>query len=250
VKRILAAAACALLTACASSGGASGGASGGRMSITVYAAASLTEAFDTIKTQFVKAHPGVSIDMQFGASSDLATQITQGAPADVFASASKKNMRAVVAAGEATRATDFARNTLEIAVPPNNPAHIGSLADLARPGVKVAVCAPAVPCGAVAQQVFANAKLDVKPVADLADVKTTLAAVESGEVDAGLVYVTDVRSAAAKVKGIVIPAAIDASTTYPIAVLKGAPPIAQQFVAYVLSPAGQAVLAADGFVRP
>jgi molybdate transport system substrate-binding protein len=236
-----------VLTACSSSGGAS---TGDNRAITVYAASSLTEAFDTIKGRFAKQHPGVKIDIVYGASSDLATQITQGAHADVFASASMKNMQSVVSAGQASDPADFAKNTLEIAVPPGNPARITSMADLAKPGVKVAVCAPAVPCGAVAARVFANAKLHVKPVAQLADVKSTLAAVESKEVDAGLVYVTDVRAAGGKVHGIVIPAVVEASTTYPIAVLKGAPTLARQFVAYVLSAAGRAVLTADGFSAP
>jgi molybdate transport system substrate-binding protein len=248
-----------LLSACASSGsgtstssGPTGGAAGGSVTgaIAVDAAASLTEAFDTIKRQFVAAHPGVTITLDYGASSDLATQISQGAPVDVFASASKKNMTALGRA--AVNPTDFVSNTLEIAVPPSNPAGITTVGDLATSGVKVAVCDPAVPCGAVAAQVFSNAKITVHPKASLADVKSTLAAVESGEVDAGLVYVTDVRAAGAKVKGVPIAGDVNASTTYPIATLKDAknPTLAKAFVDYVLSSAGRTVLTADGFSRP
>lgn len=218
-------------------------------SITVYAAASLTEAFNTIKAGFVKANPGVTVTVTYGASSDLSTQINNGAPADVFASASEKNMKAVTSASSPQ---DFVSNTLEIATPPSNPGKITSVQDLAKSGVKVAVCAAAVPCGVVAQKVFTNAKIKVKPVASLADVKSTLAAVESGEVDAGLVYVTDVRAAGAKVKGIAIPAAVNASTKYPIAALSGSKnaAVAKAFVDYVLSAAGMQVLTADGFSQP
>src|SRR5262249_51754065 len=152
------------------------------------------------------------------ASSDLSTQIGQGAPVDVFASASKTNMDDL--GGQAVHPTDFVTNTLEIAVPPGNPAHVQSVTDLAKPSVEVAVCDPAVPCGAVAVEVFKNAGITVHPKASLADVKSTLAAVESGEVDAGLVYVTDVRAAGKQVQGVEIPSDVNARTTYPIAVLK------------------------------
>ncbi len=217
--------------------------------VVVYAAASLTEAFTTLKAQFVKAHPGTKVTLNFGASSDLATQITQGAPVDVFASASPKNMDMVVSAGYATDPATFTSNTAEIAVPPSNPGKVGSIRDLAGKGVKVAVCAPAVPCGALALKVFNNAKITVKPVANEKDVKSTLAVVESGEVDAGVVYVTDVRAAGSKVKGIPIPASVNASTEYPIVALKHAknPTLAKAWVDLVESAAGKKVLTADGF---
>ena len=218
--------------------------------INVDAASSLTEAFTTLKAKFEKAFPGTTVNITFGASSDLETQIAQGAPVDVFASASAKNMAAL--GSQAVDPVDFVKNTMEIAVPPKNPAHIASVSDLAKPGVKVAVCDPAVPCGAVAATVFANADAAVHPTASLADVKSTLAAVESGEVDAGLVYVTDVRAAGAKVTGIAIPATVNASTTYPIAVLNDSKNVAlaKMWVLYVRSPAGSAVLTGDGFVLP
>ena len=176
--------------------------------------------------------------MTFGASSDLSTQITQGAPVDVFASASPKNMNTVGQPGLRDRPGHFASNTLEIAVPPSNPGKVTVAARPAAKGVKVAVCAPAVPCGVVAAKVFDNAKITVKPVASEADVKSTLAVVESGEVDAGLVYVTDVRAAGGKVKGIAIPGSVNASTEYPIAALKDAknPALAKAFVDYWSTP--------------
>ena len=220
--------------------------------IIVFAAASLTEAFTTLGRQFEAANPDATVTFNFGPSSGLATQITEGAPADVFASASGKNMAAVVAAGGAGSPTAFAQNAMEIAVPLNNPAKIRSLADLARPDVKVALCQPDVPCGTVAARVFASAGLTVTPITLEADVKATLTKVELGEVDAGVVYVTDVQSAGEKVTGIVIPADVNASTSYPIARVTASknPGLATAFVDYVLSGGGVAVLTAAGFQRP
>jgi molybdate transport system substrate-binding protein len=245
-----AAAALVVLAGCSSSGSARSPGTGLSGSINVDAASSLTEAFGTIVTRFEKAHPGSAVRVTYGPSSDLATQIGQGAQVDVFASASEKNMAAL--GGQALHPTDFVANTLEIAVPPGNPAHVRSVAELANAGVKVAVCDPAVPCGAVAAEVFRNAGVTVHPAASLADVKSTLAAVESGEVDAGLVYVTDVRAAGDKIDSVPIPRDVNASTTYPIAALKAAknPVLARAFVNYVLSGAGRAVLTADGFAQP
>jgi molybdate transport system substrate-binding protein len=247
----IAVAAALAVTGCSSSGSnqPSGG-DGLSGSITVSAASSLTEAFDTLQDRFTKAHPGTKITISDGASSDLATQIANGAPIDVFASASTTNMADV--RDQVINPVIFVTNTLEIATPPSNPAHITSVTDLARPGVKVAVCAPEVPCGVVAAEVFKNAKISVHPVADEQDVKSTLAAVEAGEVDAGMVYVTDVRAAGDKVKGVQIPAGINASTEYPIAVLKDSQHVdlAKAFVDYVLSRAGKKVFMADGFSEP
>jgi len=221
-------------------------------SITVFAAASLKEAFTTIGKQFEAANPGVKVTFSFGASSALATQIISGAPADVFASASPKNMKQVVTAGDASSPVNFVKNVMEIAVPPSNPAHVASVADLAKSSVKVALCQPQVPCGATALKVFKNAKIIVKPVTLQPDVKSVLTQVELGNVDAGVVYVTDVHAAGAKVLGVPIPASVEASTEYPIAPISksGNSALAQAFVAYVLSPAGQSVLTADKFEKP
>jgi molybdate transport system substrate-binding protein len=227
----------------------SGGASG---TVTVFAAASLTESFTTLGRQFEAAHPGTRVKFNFGASSSLAENIDQGAPADVFASASPKNMQQVLDADGASDSKTFARNVMQIAVPPDNPADVREVTDLAGSDVKVALCQPQVPCGAVAQQVFENVNITVKPVTQGADVKAVLTTVRLGEVDAGMVYRTDVRAAGTKVKGIEIPADQNASTSYPIAALTEAPnPVgAAAFVDYVLSPDGEKVLEQAGFAAP
>src|SRR5215475_9404903 len=165
-----------------SSSGAGASPSGG--TITVFAAASLTETFTQLGKQFDAAHPGDTVKFSFGPSSGLATQITSGAPADVFASASPKNMDTLVSAGDASGPQDFAKNIAEVAVPPSNPAHVASVTDLAKSSVKVALCQPQVPCGKVAAEVFTNAKITVKPVTLDPDVKSTLSKVELNEVDA------------------------------------------------------------------
>ena len=220
--------------------------------ITVFAASSLMGTFTQLGKQFETAHPGDTVKFSFGASSTLATQITNGAPADVFASASTKNMTQVVTAGDASGPQNFAKNIMEIAVPPSNPAKVTSVSDLAKSPVKVALCQPAVPCGVVAAAVFKNAAITVKPVTLQPDVKSVLTQVELGNVDAGVVYVTDVMAAGAKVKGVTIPANDEASTLYPIATISNSKyqSIAQAFVAYVLSSAGQQVLTTAGFEKP
>jgi molybdate transport system substrate-binding protein len=220
--------------------------------ITVFAAASLMGTFTQLGKQFDTAHPGDTVKFSFGPSSGLATQITSGAPADVFASAAPANMDSVVQAGDASNPQDFAKNTMEVAVPPKNPGKVTSVNDLAKRSVKVALCQPQVPCGVVAAEVFKNAGIKVKPVTLQPDVKSVLTQVELGSVDAGMVYVTDVMAAATKVKGVTISAGDNASTLYPIATISDSKhkSIAQAFVAYVLSPAGQQVLAAAGFQNP
>ena len=220
--------------------------------VNVFAAASLKEAFTKLGRQFEAAHPGIKVVFNFGPSSGLATQINAGAPADVFASASSKNMDQVVTTGSAASPTNFASNVMEIAVPPKNPADVTLLSDLAKAAVKVALCQKAVPCGATAEKVFTNAKLTVTPITEEVDVKSVLAKVTLGEVDAGLVYVTDVLAAGDKVKGIQIPTDVNASTKYPIATLTKAPnkATARAFTNYVLSPDGASVLTAAGFAKP
>jgi molybdate transport system substrate-binding protein len=220
--------------------------------ISVFAAASLMGTFTQLGKQFEAAHPGDTVKFNFGASSTLATQITSGAPADVFASAAPVNMDTVVKAGDASNPQDFAKNTAEVAVPPTNPAKVTSVSDLAKSSVKVALCQPQVPCGVVASEVFKNAGITVKPVTLQPDVKSVLTQVELGNVDAGMVYVTDVKAAGSKVKGVAIPASENASTLYPIASISDSKEkaVAQSFVSYVLSPAGQSVLTAAGFQKP
>jgi molybdate transport system substrate-binding protein len=242
------------IAGCSSSGsGSSGsGSSSSTGSITVFAAASLMGSFTQLGKQFDTAHKGDTVKFSFGPSSGLATEINSGAPADVFASAAPANMQQVVSAGNASNPTNFAKNKAEVAVPPNNPGKVTSVKDLGKSSVKVALCQPQVPCGVVASEVFKNVGIKVKPVTLQPDVKSVLTQVETGNVDAGMVYVTDVMAAGSKVKGVTIPAADNATTTYPIATISSSKhkSIAQAFVSYVLSPTGQQVLATAGFEKP
>ena len=221
--------------------------------VIVLAASSLTESFTALGKAFEELHPGTTVTFSFAASSELATQIEQGAPADVFASASPTTMALVSdAAGTADEPVIFVRNTLEIAVPTGNPAGVTGLADYAKKDLVIALCAPEVPCGAAADRVFAAAKLTPKPDTLEADVKATLSKVTLGEVDAALVYKTDVLAAGDKVEGIDFPEAAGAVNDYPIAVLADAPnpKAAQAFVDLVQSAAGGKVLAEAGFQLP
>lgn len=221
--------------------------------VVVLAASSLTESFTSLGMAFEAQHPGTKVTFSFAASSELATQIEQGAPADVFASASPTTMALVSDSGDtADEPVTFVRNTLEIAVPAGNPAGVTGLADFAKKDLVIALCAPEVPCGAAADKVFAAAQLTPKPDTLEADVKATLSKVTLGEVDAALVYKTDVLAAGDKVQGIDFPEAADAVNDYPIAVLADAPnPVAaQEFVDLVQSAAGGKVLAEAGFQQP
>jgi molybdate transport system substrate-binding protein len=228
--------------------------SGGSEDVTirVFAASSLTESFTELGKQFEADHPGTGVELNFGASSGLAEQIRSGAPADVFASASPSNMEILVDDGAAEDPRDFAANSMEIAVPPDNPGSIGALADLARSGVKVAVCQPQVPCGKVSAEVFGNAGLTVNPATEEVDVKSVLTKVRLGEVDAGVVYVTDVLAAGDDVVGVEIPPDVNATTTYPIASLEESEHAkeAAAFVDLVLSDDGAEVLEEAGFQSP
>ncbi|MBA8793071.1 molybdate transport system substrate-binding protein [Friedmanniella endophytica] len=222
-------------------------------SITVLAAASLTGAFDRIGRDFEAAHPGTTVTFSYGSSATLAASITNGAPADVFAAASEKTMQTVSSAGDtASTPTPFVSNTLEIAVPKGNPGGITGLRDFADAGKKIALCAPQVPCGAAAQQVFAKAGITPRPDSYETDVKAALQKVASDEVDAALVYRTDVIAAPGSVQGIAFPEARSVVNVYPIATLTGArnPTAATAFVRYVESAAGQQVLADAGFAKP
>nr|WP_179791733.1 molybdate ABC transporter substrate-binding protein [Actinopolymorpha rutila] len=221
--------------------------------ITVFAAASLTESFTTLGKEFEAAHPGVTVRFNFGGSSALATQINQGAPADVFASAAPANLQAVTEQGHvAGSPTTFVRNQLVIAVPKGNPKHVQGLKDLAKSGTKVALCAEQVPCGAAAQKALAAAHVKITPVTLEPDVKGALTKVRIREVDAALVYRTDVRSAASDVDGVEFPESAKAINAYPIVVLKGGQNAngGRSFVDYVLSGRGRAVLARAGFQTP
>lgn len=248
-----------LLTTVAACGSDSEGAStdqtsaATRTTLTVFAAASLKGAFTEIGKQFEAENVGGKVTFNFAGSSDLVAQIQQGAPADVFASADTKNMnKAIVDDLVAGEPTNFATNTLEIATPPDNPAEVDSLDDLAGPGIKVVLCAPEVPCGAAALGVEKAAGLDIMPVSEEQSVTDVLGKVISGEADAGLVYVTDVEAAGDKVTGVEFPESSDVVNTYPIAVLAGSShlDVAKAFAAYVAGAKGQAILAAAGFAKP
>ncbi len=223
------------------------------VSLTVLAAASLTQAFTRIGDDLHARYPGLDVRFSFAGSPTLVTQIQQGAPADVFASADQANMQKVVTGGFAlTAPTTFAHNKLEIAVQAANPKHISSVSDLANPSLKVDVCAPGVPCGTYATTVFGKAGIKVTPVSQEQDVKSVLTKVGLGEADAGIVYVTDVRSAGSQVQGVVIPDDLNTIAEYPIVELKSTQDdtAAKLFVRYVVGPEGQKVLASFGFLPP
>lgn len=222
-------------------------------SITVFAAASLKKSFTEIGERFKTDNPGVSVEFSFAGSSDLVTQLTQGAPADVFASADTKNMDKAAQAGLlAGSPTNFASNTLAIAVAPGNPKQIGSFRDLTRPGLNVVVCAPQVPCGSATQKVEDTTGVRLAPVSEESAVTDVLNKVTTGQADAGLVYITDAMGAGDKVTTVRFGESAGAVNTYPIAVLKQSksPQLARKFVDLVTGEAGQKVLSTEGFAKP
>ncbi|MEN3321943.1 MAG: molybdate transport system substrate-binding protein [Mycobacterium sp.] len=225
----------------------------GNTRITVFAAASLKKTFTDIGEQFKTENPGFSVEFSFAGSSDLVTQLTQGAEADVFASADTKNMDKAAQAGLlAGDPVNFASNTLIIAVAPGNPKKIASFKDLTRQGLNVVVCAPQVPCGSATQKVEQATGVTLKPVSEESSVSDVLNKVTSGQADAGLVYVTDAKGAGDKVAVVAFPEAVGAVNTYPIAVLKDSknPELARKFVDLVTGESGQKVLSAAGFAKP
>lgn len=225
-----------IAAACGSSSKPSSSGSTPSGSITVLAASSLTKSFGALGTEFESANPGTKVTFSFGSSSELEKQIEEGAPADVFASADQANMDKVVAAHDNKSApANFAKNKLEIAVEKGNPKHIATLADLAKPGVVVVLCAASAPCGKFADQVLGYAKVSVTPKSRETNAKATLSKVELGEADAAIVYVSDVKSG--KVEGVDIPDAVNAVTTLPIVTLKdsGNATLADAWVAFVLA---------------
>jgi molybdate transport system substrate-binding protein len=244
-------AAVSVIAACGSSGTSASGQVTG--TVIVFAAASLNGAFGKIGEQFEHEHPGVTVKFNYAGSSSLATSIKQGAKADVFASANTQNMSAVTGDNLATGTPEvFARNQLEIMVGKGNPMKITSVDNLTNPAVKVAVCAPAVPCGSYSKDIFAKAGVTVKPVSEETSVTGVVTKVSLGEADAGIVYVTDVKAAGDKVSGVPIPADQNVVADYPMVELKDAPnsSAATAFMAYVNGQAGQQVLASYGFLQP
>lgn len=226
-------------------------AAGGK--IVVFAAASLKQTFTDIGAQFKTQNPGSSVEFSFAGSSDLVTQLTQGAQADVFASADTANMDKAAKAGLlAGNPVNFASNTLTIVVAPGNPKKISSFKDLTQQGLNVVVCAPQVPCGSATQKVEQSTGVKLNPVSEESSVTDVLNKVETGQADAGLVYVTDAKGAGSKVSAVQFAEATGAVNTYPIAVLKGSrnPDLARKFADLVTGGAGQKVLNAAGFAKP
>jgi molybdate transport system substrate-binding protein len=222
-------------------------------SIVVFAAASLKPAFTQISARFKSDNPGDGVEFDFAGSSELATQLTQGATADVFASADTAQMNTIVKAGLlAGNPTNFASNTLVIVTAPGNPKKIGSFADLAKPGISVVICQQPVPCGAATQRVENGSGVHLNPVSEELSVTDALNKVTTGQADAALVYVTDAKNAGSKVATVDFPESAGATNVYPIGVLKKAPlpAEAQKFVTLVNSDAGQQILAQSGFAKP
>ncbi|QLQ09685.1 MAG: molybdate ABC transporter substrate-binding protein [Nocardioidaceae bacterium] len=241
------------VTALTGCGGDDSDSSSEKQTLTVFAAASLTATFTELGEIFEDEHDNVEVVFNFGGSSDLVAQLQQGAPADVFASADTANMDKAtgddLVAGEPTI---FATNTLQIATPPDNPAGITSFADLSKPGVRLVVCAPEVPCGAATVKVAESAEIELSPVSEEQSVTDVLGKVTAGEADAGLVYVTDVKGAGDKVNGIGFPESDAVVNSYPIAALTDAADadLAAAFVQLITGEKGRSVLEAAGFGAP
>ncbi len=243
------------LTGCGSGsqGTTSGGGAPTGGSLTVYAAASLKKTFTEIGEQFKTDNPGWSVDFTFAGSSDLVTQLTQGATADVFASADTKNMDKAATAGLLSGdPVNFASNTLVIVTAPGNPKKVASFADLAMPDLFVVVCAPQVPCGSATEKVEQATKVTLDPVSEESSVTDVLTKVTSGQADAGVVYVTDALGVGDKVTEVDFAESSVAVNTYPIAVLKSAADAAtaKKFVDLATGDAGQKILSQAGFATP
>lgn len=220
--------------------------------VTVLAAASLTDALDEAVVAYEAAHPGVEISVSYGGSSALAEQIVSGAPADVFFAANESTMQTVDDADLAVDPEVLVANTLQLVVPIGNPGGVDGLADLANPGLVVALCDPSVPCGASAADLLALAGVTAAVDTYEDDVRAALTKVALGEVDAALVYRTDVAAAGETVEGIEIQLADEVVNYYPIALLMSAPnpDAAQEFIEYLRSTEGREVFARAGFVTP
>jgi molybdate transport system substrate-binding protein len=218
--------------------------------ITVFAAASLTETFELLATRFEELHPSAEVELNVAGSALLVTQIREGAPADVLATADEPTMEMAVDAGDAQTPVIFTSNTLEIAVPAGNPAGVDALSDLTDESLTVALCDPEVPCGAAAQVLFDTFELTPAPDTLEPDVKAVLTKIELGEADAGIVYVTDVHAAGDAVEGVPIPEAQSLINLYPISLVTDSknPEGAQAWIDFVLSELGQQALADAGFV--
>ncbi len=215
----------------------------------VLAAASLADSFDSMATAFEEANPGIDVEISVAGSSALSVQIEQGAPADVVALAAVTPMNALVDAGLVETPVPFATNSMVLAVPDDNPGEVDSLAALADPDLLVGVCAPQVPCGEYARQVFDAAGVEASLDTEEPDVRSLAGKLAAGELDVGLVYATDVRAMPDRLRIVPLPPGVDVRAEYPIAVVSGSDHTddARAFVAFVESPEGQAILADAGF---
>jgi molybdate transport system substrate-binding protein len=221
--------------------------------ITVFAASSLTESFGAIAKQFEKRYPGVTVKFDFDSSSNLAAQIDQGAPADVFASADDANLRKTIDSGDVTPPpVVFAKNRLEIAVEKGNPKDVKGLSDLGKSGLIVVLCAGEVPCGKYAAQAFTKAGATVNPASKEENAKATVSKVSLGEADAGVVYATDVKAAKGAVSGVKIPDRVNVIATYPVGVVKHSQnaTAAKAWVQFLQSKTAQKTLRTFGFLPP
>lgn len=237
----------AILAGAGAGAGASCGGDDGD-SVHVFAAASLSDAFVAVAAAFEADRPDVDVRLNIAGSSALREQIVEGAPADVFAAADGSAMNALVEAGDtAGEPVVFATNSLTIAVPAGNPAGVDSLDDLADPGLLVGLCAAGVPCGDLAREVLAQAGVAASVDTDEPNVRALAAKIADGELDAGLVYVTDVDD---RLDAVPIDEAVDVVAAYPIVALRGAGAAAEAFVEFVLSPAGRRILTEHGFGVP
>jgi molybdate transport system substrate-binding protein len=219
--------------------------------ITVFAASSVAELFDQMGVAFQAEQPGAAVSFAFGGSSDLAGQILQGAPVDVFASADQANMAKLVDGGQASGTpVVFAKNTMAIIVAPGNPKGITTLADLSNPDLVVVLGAPEVPAGQYAATVLENAGVAVTPKSFESNVQAVVTKVTAGEADAGIVFATDVKAAGSNAAGVEIPADVNVIAEYPIVMTTSSTnqPLATAFINFVMSPAGQKILADAGFL--
>jgi molybdate transport system substrate-binding protein len=230
--------------------GCSSGDGGGSTKLTVFAASSLSTTFDQLKSQFERQHSGVDVVISYDSSTTLATQVTSGAPADVLATADQDSMQIAQQAGDVSTPKQFATNSLIIAVPPDNPGSVTDLQSLQH--VPFLTCDPSVPCGAAAATMLQNAGVTASPKSYEDNDADLLTKIEQGEADAGIVYVSDGTTAGGQIKVIAIPPDVNVTNPYVIATVKGSSDAstAQQWVDFVLSPAGQQVLRAGGFGKP
>jgi len=247
----------ALMVACGAEddpgGSAAADGDGVAGTVTVLAAASLTDAFEALADELADEYPDLEIVLSFGPSSGLVEQVLAGAPADVLATADTRTMDKAVSDGAVEgKPVVFARNTLTLAVPAGNPGDVASLADLAREDLRIALCEPQVPCGAATERLLDVADVAAAPDTLENDVRDTAGKVALGEVDAALIYLTDAAAMADQIDTIDIPEAKEVVNDYPAAVLSGAANQAgaEAFVASLTGEPGRRILGQAGFVLP